>query len=308
MPMKMNSFDPFWFWNDTQSKLALLLRSINTEHDFPLHVEALARFIQGLSEKDSDSGIGAMLLLDSVEYPIAHMMHVAIVSELTAKRLGWSVKDRLDTICAAVTMNISMLDLQTQLLTQTTPLTETQHQELRSHPHRSLEMLQAAGVTHINWLSAVRDHHETRAGDGYPRGIKNSSEMTELLRIADIFCAKVTSRSYRQGVPANVAARDLFKANMEQSKNPIPLVLIKEIGIYPPGSFVMLVNGETAIVVRRGQSANTPSVSSLLSPEGIPYPRPIKRDTSQKAFTIKSTIPKENIPLTIDPAKLWVHN
>lgn len=304
----MSSFDPFWFWNDTQLKLAGLLHDIKTKNDFPLQIETLARFIYALIEKDPDSGIGAMLLLDSIEYPVAHQMHVAIISELTAKRLGWPIKDRIDMICAAITMNISMLDLQAQLITQTTPLTEEQHQEIRSHPHRSLEMLQTAGVTHLNWLSAVRDHHETRAGEGYPRGIKNSSEMTELIRIADMFCAKVTSRSYRQGLPANIVARDLFKANVEQSKNLIPLVLIKEIGIYPPGSFVMLQNGETAIVVRRGQSANTPSASSLLSPEGVPYPRPIKRDTSQKEFMIKNVIPKENIPLDIDPAKLWVHN
>src|SRR5579872_4738 len=79
MSTKMNSFDPFWFWNDTQLKLAGLLHDVKTKNDFPIQIETLARFIYALIEKDPDSGIGAMLLLDSNEYPVAHMIHVAII-------------------------------------------------------------------------------------------------------------------------------------------------------------------------------------------------------------------------------------
>ncbi|MFN7369254.1 MAG: hypothetical protein ACK5SG_03355, partial [Burkholderiales bacterium] len=57
--------------------------------------------------------------------------------------------------------------------------------------------------------------------------------------------------------------------------NPIATILIKEIGIYPPGSFVKLANGETAIVVRRGEAANSPVVAALSSGSGIPYVDPV---------------------------------
>lgn len=38
--------------------------------------------------------------------------------------------------------------------------------------------------------------------------------------------------------------------------------LLKSVGLYPPGSFVQLVNGETGIVVARGKQANLPVVAS----------------------------------------------
>lgn len=299
-------FNPFWLWDDIQSKLTRCLRNIENEKDFPDQIENFASLVQFLSDKDADVGISVIMLQqDPIKTPVSHAMHVAIVVELVAKRLAWPTTTRLNAISAAMTMNISMLESQTRLLHQRTPLTEEQLLEIKAHPHKSYAMLKTAGVNTEEWLHAVRDHHETRTGKGYPREITDSSDMAELIHIADVFCAKVTPRAHRKAIAPNQAARELFLECGDPNKNPIPLLLIKEIGIYPPGSFVILANKETAIVVRRGTSANTPVVFSLIDPKGAPYGGPVKRDTSKKEFSITSVVPKEKITVRVNHSKIW---
>ena len=46
--------------------------------------------------------------------------------------------------------------------------------------------------------------------------------------------------------------------------------LIKGLGVYPPGDFVKLRNGETAIVVQRTAAGNAPIVAVLADAGGRP--------------------------------------
>ena len=49
---------------------------------------------------------------------------------------------------------------------------------------------------------------------------------------------------------------------------------MRSVGLCPPGTFVRLDNGDTAIVLRRGEKANQPLVASLLDKAGAHHARP----------------------------------
>ncbi len=55
-------------------------------------------------------------------------------------------------------------------------------------------------------------------------------------------------------------------------------VLVKTIGIYPPGSLVQLSNREVAIVVQRGLDAHRPVVYSIADGRGTRLEEPEMRD------------------------------
>jgi len=57
--------------------------------------------------------------------------------------------------------------------------------------------------------------------------------------------------------------------------------LIKAIGIYPPGSFVRLANGEVAVVVQRGANTAAPRVAVVLNRNGTPNADLTLRNTSR---------------------------
>lgn len=306
MALLDRNYDPFWLWDDIIVRLGQLLRNHDQDADFPIQIDNLAQLAQLLINRSRDAALAAMILLtDQPRYSVVHCLNAAILAELVALRLGWDEERRRSVVCAALTMNIATVDTQQQLADQAEPLTPEQQAAIQSHPSVGAEMLRGVGVKDSIWLQAVQDHHETPLGKGYPTGHKEISEEATLLRTTDVFSAKVSPRSHRKPMSGPQAARVLFTDPGMASENPFIAVLIKEIGIYPPGSFVKLVNGETGIVYKRSDNAHTPVVLSLTNSKGTPESKPIRRDTSRAEHKILSVIPRDDIRLRLNPTSFW---
>jgi hypothetical protein len=106
----------------------------------------------------------------------------------------------------------------------------------------------------------------------------------------------------RPALPAQQAARELFTEN---PGDPLAAMLIKEFGIYPPGSLVRLASGEVGIVVRRGSSANSPLVATLTDPQGRARSSPLTRDTAQPGLAVAGNVPEPRKRLHIAPQTLY---
>ena len=297
--------NPFDLWEQLSQRLSQVLRSSTSEADFPGRLAELARQLVGLGRQDADIGIYLILRQDPNRhalYGVTHSVHTALVGLLMAQRLGWD-DARLSTLVkAALTMNIAMIDLQGRLAAQAIPLTEAQQAEVRGHPLAGVAMLQAAGVDDAEWLRTVAEHHERPGGAGYPRALTEVSTLARALNHADVFTAKISLRAGRPQLPADRAARELF---MEGQGDELAAALIKEFGIYPPGSFVKLHSGETAVVVRRGSHANTPLVACLTNRRGDALLDPVRRDTAQREFAIVGIVPDRNVLVRLPAEKLY---
>lgn len=296
----------FVLLEETHTRLSGLLADIGQHKDFGAHVETLSERIRAVVKRDPDVAISRAMVSQDIKYAVSHKISVALIVQLVGQRLGWTEAEQTQAVCASMTMNVAMLELQSRLYHQQEPLTPAQRQQIESHATRGYETLSEAGVTRIDWLHAVRDHHETRTGLGYPQGRSDSSEMAELLRYADVYCAKVAGRAYRRAKPPNLAARELFLRQQDEPVNgPLIAMIIKEIGMFPPGTFVKLANGETAIVTRRGELANAPYVHSLCDEEGKVYTDPLRRDTKQAEHRILQAIARDNVLIRVPNEKLW---
>lgn len=130
------------------------------------------------------------------------------------------------------------------------------------------------------------------------------SDLASIVQHCDVYLAKLSSRQTRPAMPVHEAARSFF-VQRGGAVNPIPAAIIKEMGIYPPGSYVKLANGETALVVRRGESANAPQVVSLSNAQGIPFAEPLKRDTRQERFKVLAPVPAAAVMVRVDRARLF---
>lgn len=209
-------------------------------------------------------------------YALTHALHAATVVQLAAHQLGWPAAQVRSAVLAALTMNAAIVELQGRMAEQKEPASKVQFDQIRAHPHRSADLLAAAGVGDAAWLEAVRDHHE-RANGGYPRGVE-PGELARLLRAADVYTAKISPRAIRTAQTPQMAARQLFQ---EEGGGPLAAALIKAVGVYPPGDLVTLKSGETAVVVARTAVGNAPQVAVLFSAQGKPVGGAPRRDTSQ---------------------------
>jgi hypothetical protein len=64
-------------------------------------------------------------------------------------------------------------------------------------------------------------------------------------------------------------------------------MLLKVLGLYPPGTYVQLASGEMGVVVARGAKAHTPLVAALRRADGSLLAQPLRRDTQQRAHTVQ---------------------
>jgi hypothetical protein len=255
-----------------------------------------------LIERDPDLAIFQVMRqsgCDDVNYGAHRSLQTAITSFLVAQRLGWDAEQSERVFKVALTMNVSMLALQGQLSRQQKAPTPAQRMELRTHPMRSVRMLELAGVKDEAWLQAVLHHHEQEDGSGYPSGTSDVGDLASLARRADTYTGKLASRGWRDALSADLAGRQMFMAD---PGHPMTTALVKEFGIYPPGCYVRLASGELAIVTGRGPSITTPMVSCLTNERGFPLAAPKTVNTADKASAVAHVVGEShvNVRLPLD--------
>ena len=280
---KLTLFDR---WERSLWDLDARLRQVLKGQPARPDLEALVDSALALVDRDADIAIFMAVRQEDRRfalYPLAHAMHTTVIALLTARQAGWPAARQRSLAGAALTMNVSMLELQAVMAEQDTPPTQRQLDQIRAHTDRSEALLQAAGVTDEAWLRSVRDHHEHADGSGYPRGLKALTDDARLLRMADVFMAKITPRAKRPPLQPQGASRQLFQ---QEAGSALAASLIKAIGIHPPGALVTLKSGEVAVVTRRPKAGNAPLVCTLSDRKGQPSVNTSTRDTQQPEFAI----------------------
>ncbi len=262
--------------------------------------------IQYLCGLDADAALANVQLQVIGRHSIRQSFRAAVMTEVLLKRLDRPEDVRRYAISGALTMNIGMLDLQDILYSQSAPLTDDQKRIIIMHPQVAIQALQKQGIEHPVWLEVVGHHHEMIDGSGYPKRLLKSDLSTEsqVVSLADRYCAMVCGREYREGLLPSVAAKELLGRQSATIEPALTAVFLKELGIYPPGTIVSLANGEIAVVVKRLLKSEFPMVRSLRSAHGVRYSEPPKRITSTPAYTITEAL-RVDVTKGFDLGLLW---
>lgn len=300
---------PFDRFHTIISKLSRIFAALDKNHP-STHIKdrtaSLAKEIQDIFEENSDAMLGAVHLIFEYDYTLVHPVHVSILCEMIGKAAGLSKEKRISNICAALTCNFSMNQLQEELQNQKGKLSERQLKEVQNHPKESTMLLKKAGVEDKVWLRCILQHHEKIDKSGYPFGASGDeiSKEAKILAIADTYAAMVSARTYRDRMVPSDVLKEMFMGKGAHCDEELSLLFIRELGVYPPGGFVSLVNGETAIITNRGEELLHPIVSSYISSKGAKYTKPYRRDCSLKPYAIKG-ICKPDKRVGIDLNRIW---
>ncbi|RZJ11762.1 MAG: hypothetical protein EOP39_05430 [Rubrivivax sp.] len=296
--------DFFARWEGLQTRLSVLLRAPQETLFLP-RVKECAGQLLAWAERFPDQLLFVVIQHDHARhevYGLAHLLHTGAVCGLLARRLGWSIERQRSLVGAALTMNLPIIDLQGRLASRGGKLLPPQRAAIDSHPDDAVACLRGAGLDDDEWLTAVAQHHEKPGGGGYPQGLADPRETAQLLRLVDIFLAKLSSRGGRPVMPAPQAARELYTSH---TGHPFAALLVKEFGLFPPGTVVKLASGETAVSVRRGASGNTPIVSAVMNRHGDALGAPVRRDTSLPEHGITGLAAVQSLRVKLVPNLLY---
>lgn len=247
---------PFLSWHEMESELATIY-TISDPDEFPVAAKAAVTRVAEMVQLNPNGSLAAMLLNRHHRYPVSHALHVALIVAIVGSKMAMNVEA---LISAALTMNLSMMELQSVLFRQGAPLTPEQKQQVRKHPTESANMLVHRGIMDANWLRLVAEHHEP----DYPTGNPGHQD-SMLIHVSDIYTAKFSGRSYRQGISPEEAILSTLRPFKDQK---VMHKLLQTIGLFPPGLFLKLSDGSLAIVLRVAEEFSTPHVALVVDKSG----------------------------------------
>jgi HD-GYP domain-containing protein (c-di-GMP phosphodiesterase class II) len=289
-------------WLDLQEVLRGIL------YQGGLAIQPLQRFmgiekkLATLLHKDVDAGLYALfqaLADDSLGYCATHALLCACVADLTAQKLGLSDLQRQSMRGAALGMNIGMAREQDSMARQASPINDWQRTLIKEHPQKSVDILTAFGVDDVDLLDMVRWHHAPNAVEA----LAHNTGSRRILAMADGFVARMAARKTRSAQTSMKAVKSIV---LEAQGDALGLgsAMAQAVGFYPPGSYVLLENGETAVCVQRGQRANTPWVAPIIDKAGMPLGSYVPKDTSKTEFAIAHPVSFEKIKVAVSADKV----
>ena len=236
---------------------------------------------------------------DSLGYCATHALLCFVICELTANKLGWGVADREPLHAAALTMNIAMAREQDSMARQSTSLTDGQRALIKEHAEKGAAVLVGFGWDEADLLDIVRWHHSPEDPSASPHNLGRR----RLLSLADGFVAQTAARKTRSAQSAVKAVKSMVMG-AEGDAVGVSSAMAQAVGFYPPGSFVLLANGETAVAVQRGQRANTPWVISIVDKDSMAISHYIPRDSSTPQYAIQRPVTFEQVRVTVNADKV----
>ena len=230
-------------------------------------------------------------------YPVRHCVDTAIVAQVLARARERSPDDIMAVTLAALTMNLGMLEHHQRWHDGAVAFDAADRARMLAHPELGEQLLRDAGITDPVWLDCVLYHHENEDGTGYPFGKVGAQipPLAKLVSLADRYCARVAARRYRPPMAANAALRAILLEAETTLHTNLASLLIRELGIYPIGTYVRLINGEIGVVSRRGLQSTTPHVESVIGPRGAPLAVFTERDTRLPLYAIREVLTETQV-------------
>jgi HD-GYP domain-containing protein (c-di-GMP phosphodiesterase class II) len=267
-------------------------------------LEDIAVMVHDAVDLSADVATAAILHnQQQAKYVARHGVNTAVVATILAKARQRSREDIMSITLAALTMNVGMREHHQRWQDSNTALDATDRALMLAHPELGVELLRAAGIQDEAWLGCVLHHHENEDGTGYPFG-KVGAQIplpAKLLALADRYCARVSDRNYRPTMTPNAALRDMLLETRTTLDSNLASLMIRELGIYPIGTYVRLINGEVGVVSRRGLQSTTPHVESVIGPRGAPLDVFLQRDTRNELHTIREVLSNAQVAALAAP-------
>jgi len=277
-------------WPNLQMRLRLLLVDPRGA-DWVARLRTLRDDVLELVQRHPDRALMRLMHDASNEfqdYSANHGLFVCVLASMACVLLpGWQAAWTDALTLAALTMNVSVTQVQDELARQSGPLSQAQRDTLREHPDRSAELLAAMGVDDPVWLHAVRHHHTAPSGPMAGRPAEET--IARLIRRADRYAARLSPRKSRAASSATAAAQ-VALLDEGGHTDEAGQALIRTLGVYPPGVWVQLQCGEIAMVLRRTPAAKCPVVASLVGKTGLPLAVPALRNTKLPDFAVTGAV------------------
>jgi len=214
----------------------------------------VAHIAEGVMLDDSTL-VSLCRLRNRDDYTFQHSVSVSSLLLTLCNFIGGYTSDDMVQIgLGGMFHDIGKMMIPDHILNKPGPLTDEEHEVMRTHVNKGLEYLRSEHSLGEIALQAVAEHHEKLNGSGYPNGLSGDriSKVGQMASIVDVYDAITSNRIYRVAIEPTVAIRMMYEWAGRHFDETLVRSFIRAIGIYPVGSLVRLQSGRLAVVLRKG--------------------------------------------------------
>lgn len=287
--------------NDFKKSLAVV-RSINLrlENQAPLAISDARELITSITEKLNTENSPVLHLMEEGQEGDkyhSHVFHVAILAMIIGKALNLSEQELVYLGMGALFHDIGKSKIPNKILNNRPDVTTAENNYYKMHVRYALDKLNHIQDFPKAVLDIISQHHEYLDGSGYPQKLKGEqiNLLTQIVTIVneyDNLCNP--TNKYPARSPYHALSL-LYKNKAKQLNTEVLGLLIKQLGIYPPGSIVQLNNDKLALVM-------SVSKENILQPNVMLYDPSIPKNDaaiislSEKELTIEKVIVPSKLP------------
>ncbi|MDH0448201.1 MULTISPECIES: HD-GYP domain-containing protein [unclassified Shewanella] len=219
-----------------------------------------------------------------------HGISVAVLAMMIGQALDLPARDLRDIALGSLFHDIGKLKVPDVIRRKRGALTPHEANYLQMHPNFGYDMLNRSGLFPKEVLNIVLHHHEFIDGSGFPDGLSGAKIpiITQIVSLANDYDQQLSGQ---QASSPQVALGYLFKNRASKHAESLIAVLVKILGIYPPGTIVKLSDDTVAKVIMTTKEVSQPQVWACKE-DGS---EASLRFLSDEGVTVKKTIRAEEL-------------
>jgi putative nucleotidyltransferase with HDIG domain len=198
-----------------------------------------------------------------------HAMGVMVLSGLIAQGIGLTEEDAAAIAVGGLLHDIGRAKVGESIWKRKeSEMTAPEISVFKMHPVWGEEMLRGAPLPR-QAHEVILMHHERLDGSGYPAGLKGGAIplAARVVALADRYEVLSNPYSLASGLQPYQALAKLYSEEQSKFDASCLKALIDALGVYPPGTFVELTNGQWGIVTSFDRGSPTRPTVELYDPE-----------------------------------------
>jgi len=240
-------------------------------------VKSANKILQDLNAvlDSEDANIALVEMMNTMEMEdglLAHSVNGGLLSLMVGRELGFKGDDVLALGLCGLLHDVGMLHL-VKGIKFTAGGVSINPDSMKQHPLTGKKKLQTCSGIPLKSLEGIEQHHERMGGTGYPRGLRDKeiSPFAKVVMVVDEYDEVCNGTN----VPANVtpyeALSRMYVHATVDKREEFPLdvlvVLIRILGVYPPGTLVELTDGSIGVVISLNAENRTRPQVLLYAPQ-----------------------------------------
>lgn len=179
-----------------------------------------------------------------------HSLNVTILAMMLAKEMGLDAVEAHELGVGAMVHDLGLIEIPDRVLKKSPEEYNSAERTLRAqHVEFGITLGRKIGLS-PGALAVVAQHHELADGSGYPRGLKaeamsKAARIVSMVNFYDNLCNPV---DINKALTPHEALSFMFAQRRVKFDAQALQLMIKSLGVYPPGSIVQLSNEALAVV------------------------------------------------------------